>query len=83
MVRETVMSKSSETAEIAIAANATLMSLLRTLVDKEILSNADVRALLARAAHDIEPRDVTAPATGAAGIILDDMLPRFPEDGGD
>lgn len=77
------MSKSDHTAEIANAANATLMSLLRTLVDKDILSNADVRALLARAAHDIGIRDFTAPAAGAAGIILDDMLPRFPEDGGD
>jgi hypothetical protein len=77
------MSEPSRSAEIAIAASATLVSLLKTLVDKNILSNADVRALLTRAARDIGPHEFTAPTKGAAGIILDDLLPRFPEDGGD
>jgi hypothetical protein len=77
------MSEPSRSAEIANAASATLVSLLKTLVDKNVLSNADVRALLTRAARDIGPHEFTAPTKGAAGIILDDLLPRFPEDGGD
>jgi hypothetical protein len=65
------------------ACSAVLMSLLRTLVDKEILSNADVRAVLSKAVNDLGPFEHVAPARGAAGIILNDLLPRFAEDGGD
>jgi hypothetical protein len=70
-------------AETASAANAVLVSLLRTLVEKSVLSSADVRALLTKAAYDLHPHDHAAPAEGAAGIILNELLPRFPEDGGD
>lgn len=48
-----------------------------------MLTNADVRAILTNAAYDLPPHDYAAPAGGAAGIILNEMLPRFPEDGGD
>ncbi len=69
--------------ELAIAANAIVLSLLQTLLDKNLLSNTDVRALLMRAAGQLEPHDYGAPAKGAIGIILDDVLPLFPEPGGD
>ncbi len=69
--------------EIGRAAGAVLVSLMRTLVRKKVLSDTDVRALLTKAASDITPHDYAAPAKGAAGVILDDLLPLFPEDGGD
>ena len=65
--------------EIGNATSAILISLLRTLAEKEILSNADVRSLLTNAASDLGPHEYTAPVKGAIGIILDDILPRFPE----
>jgi hypothetical protein len=69
--------------EIGNATSAILISLLQTLVDKGVVSNADVRALLTKAASDLGPHDYTAPVKGAIGVILDDILPQFPEDGGD
>jgi hypothetical protein len=69
--------------EIGNATSAILISLLKTLVDKNILSNADVRVLLSKAADNLGPHEYTAPIKGAIGIILDDVLPIFPEDGGD
>jgi hypothetical protein len=69
--------------EIGKACNAVLISLLKTLIDKNVLSNADVRALLTRAASDLGPHEYAVPLQGAIGIILDDVLPIFPEDGGD
>jgi len=69
--------------EIGNAMGAILVSLLHILVAKEVLSNAEVRGLLTKAANDLGPHEYTAPFKGALGIILDDLLPRFPEDGGD
>ncbi len=54
-----------------------------TLVNKNILSNADAPALLSRAAGDLGQHEYAAPVRGAMGIILNDLLPIFPEDGGD
>jgi hypothetical protein len=68
--------------EIGNATSAILISLLQTLIDKDVLSNSDVRALLTKAASDLGPHDYTAPVKGAIGIIVDDILPKFP-DGGD
>jgi len=68
--------------ELGNATGAVLISLLRTLIDKDLLSNSDVRALLSKAAADLGPHDYTAPIKGAIGVILDDILPMFP-DGGD
>jgi hypothetical protein len=68
--------------ELGNATSAMLISLLRTLIDKDVLSSGDVRALLSKAAADLGPHDYTAPVKGAIGIIVDDILPRFP-DGGD
>jgi hypothetical protein len=69
--------------EIGNATSAILISLLQTLVDKHVLSNAEVRAVLTKAATELGPHDYTAPVKGAIGIILDDVLPQFPENGGD
>ena len=68
--------------EIGNATSAVLISLLQTLVDKDVVSNTDVRALLTKAANDLGPHDYTAPVKGAIGVILDDILPKFPENGG-
>ncbi len=69
--------------EIGNATSAILIALLRTLVDKNVLSNNEARAILTKAAADLGPHEYTAPVKGAIGIILGDILPRFPEDGGD
>ena len=69
--------------EISNATSAVLVSLLQTLVDKGVVSNADVRALLTKAASHLGPHDYTAPVKGPIGVIVDDILPQFPEDGGD
>jgi len=69
--------------ELGNAASAVLVSLLKTLVDKDILSDAEVRALLTKAASELGPHDYAAPVKGAVGIIVDDLLPMFPETGGD
>jgi len=69
--------------EISNATSAVLISLLKAMVDKNIFSNAEVRVLLTKAADSLGPHEYTAPLKGAIGIILDDVLPIFPEDGGD
>jgi hypothetical protein len=69
--------------ELGNVTSAVLISLLRTLIDKDVLSNTEVRALLSKAAADLGPHDYTAPVKGAIGIILNDILPTFPENGGD
>ena len=77
------MDHDSRAFDIGCATNAVLVSLLRTLMEKKIISAAEVRALLTKAAAEIRPHQYTAPATGATGVILDELLPNFPEDGGD
>ena len=69
--------------EIGNATSAILISLLRVLVDKQVLSNTEARAVLTKAAEKLGPHDYTAPVKGAIGIILDDILQQFPENGGD
>lgn len=68
--------------ETGNATSAILISLLQVLIEKDILTSAEVRMLLTKAASNLGPHDYTAPVKGAIGIILDDILPRFP-DGGD
>jgi hypothetical protein len=77
------VSQRSREVEIGDATRAVLVSLLRVLLEKSILSNTDVHTLLTKAAYDLHPHDYAAPAEGAAGIILNEMLPKFAEDGGD
>lgn len=69
--------------EIGNATSAVLIALLQTLIAKGVLSNTEVRTLLGKAASDLGPHDYTAPVKGAIGVILDDILPQFPENGGD
>ncbi len=69
--------------ELGNATSALLISLLKTLVNKNILSNAEARTLLTKAAGDLGQHKYAAPVKGAMGIILNDLLPMFPEDGGD
>ena len=69
--------------EIGNATSAILISLLRALVDKQVLSNTEARAVLTKAAEKLGLHDYTAPVKGAIGIILDDILQQFPENGGD
>ncbi len=75
--------ESSRDHDISQALTAVMASLLRTLILKNVLSTAEVRALLTTAAIEIRPHEYTAPTPGAAGVILDELLPMFPEDGGD
>ena len=69
--------------ELGNATSAILISLLQTLVYKGVVSNAEVRALLTKAANDLGPHEYTAPVKGTTGVILDDILLKFPENGGD
>ena len=69
--------------EIGNATSAIVISLLQALVDKHVLSNTEARAVLTKAADKLGPHDYTAPVKGAIGIILDDILQQFPENGGD
>jgi hypothetical protein len=43
--------------ELGNAASAVLVSLLRTLVDKSILSKSEARILLTKAANDLGPHE--------------------------
>jgi hypothetical protein len=63
--------------ETGNAKYAILVSLLQTLIEKNVLPNADVRSLLTKAANNIGSREYAAPVKGAVSIILDDLLPRF------
>jgi len=69
--------------ELGNATSAVLVSLLKTLVEKNVLSDDEARALLTKAASDLGVHDYAAPVKGAIGIILNDLLPMFPEEGGD
>ncbi len=69
--------------ELGNAASAVLIWLLKTLINKNILSNAETRVLLTKAAGDLGQHEYAAPVKGAMGIILNDLLPMFAEDGGD
>jgi hypothetical protein len=69
--------------ELGNATSAVLVSLLKTLVEKNILSNDEARILLTKAASELGPHEYVAPVKGAIGIILNDLVPMFPETGGD
>jgi hypothetical protein len=68
--------------ELGNATSAILISLMRTLIDKDVLSDTEVRVLLTKAADNLGPHEYTAPVKGAIGVILNDILPQFPENGG-
>jgi hypothetical protein len=68
--------------EIGNATSAILVSLMRMLIDKDVLSDTEVRVLLTKAADNLGPHEYTTPVKGAIGVILYDILPRFPENDG-
>lgn len=72
-----------EAAEIGNAVSAVLVALMQTLVDNNVLSNTDIRKALTSAAGHLGPHDYGAPVKGAVGIILNDIMPQFPDAGGD
>ncbi len=72
-----------DAAEIGNAVSAVLVALMQTLVDRNILSSADIRQALTGAARHLGPHDYGAPVKGAIGIILNDIMPQFPDTGGD
>lgn len=77
------MHRTYDVVEAGQAMSAVLVSLMKTLVGKGLLSNAEVRTALTGAASRLGPHDYGAPVKGAMGIILNDLLPQFPDDGGD
>lgn len=77
------MYKKGREIDIGNATSAVLISLLRALAEKDLLTNAEIRAVLKEAANHLGQHEYSEPMKGAAGIILDDLLPQFPENGGD
>lgn len=69
--------------EVANATSAVLISLMRALAEKDLLTNAEMRAVLMKAADDLGPHEYIEPIKDAADILLNDILPQFPENGGD
>jgi hypothetical protein len=67
----------------ATSAILLLVSLLQTLIERNVLSNEDVRSLLTKAAGDLASHEYASPVKGAVGIILDDLLPKFAKGGAD
>jgi hypothetical protein len=83
VTQDIAMHRKGREFDIGDATAAILISLLQVLAKKDLLTNAEIRAVLMKAANDLGPHEYTEPIKGAVGIILDDILPRFPEDGGD
>ena len=77
------MNAKYEAAEIENAVIAVVVALMQALVDRNVLSNKDVRQALAGAASHLGPHDYGAPVGGAIGIVLSEIMPQFPDSGGD
>lgn len=77
------MHRKYDAVETGHAMSAVLVSLLQALVGKGVLTNAEVRTVLTGAASRLGPHDYGAPIKGAIGFILNDLLPQFPDGGGD
>jgi hypothetical protein len=63
--------------ELSIAEGAILTALLEKLVEKEVLTRADVRSVLADAVHNLESRKTIQSVKEAIDIISDFYVPRF------
>jgi hypothetical protein len=83
MMGDSVMFGRELELEIGNATSAVLVSLLQTLIERNVLSNEDVRSLLTKAAGDLTSHEYASPVKGAVGIILDDLLPKFAKGGAD
>jgi hypothetical protein len=64
---------------LALAGGAIMSALLDTLVEKQVISNAEVRALLSRALLGIGPHARSAGGYEASKVIASIMRERFPE----
>jgi hypothetical protein len=64
---------------MAIASGVTTLALLERMVERNILTRADVRAILGSGIKCLEPR-INVPAVAEAVILMRDrMLPLFAE----
>jgi hypothetical protein len=66
-----------EASAASTAAVVLLVELIYTLVEKNVLTGDDVRAMLTRQAAELQQRSNMAAAKGALRIIENDVLPRF------
>jgi hypothetical protein len=64
---------------IAVANGVTTLALLEHLVEKKILTQADVRAVLERGIKCLEPRTNVRTINEAVHLMRDRMLPIFAE----
>jgi hypothetical protein len=64
---------------IAVANGVTTLALLELLVEKKILTCADVRAVLKSGIDCLEPRSNVRTIAEALHLMRDQMLPLFPE----
>ena len=63
---------------MAIASGVTTLALLEHMVERNILTRADVRAVLGSGIKCLEPR-INVPAVAAVHLLQDRMLPLFAE----
>ena len=68
---------------IAVANGAMTLSLLEHLVEREILTRSDARAILTRGIACLEPRTNARVVAEAVHLMRDRMLPLFAESGAD
>lgn len=64
---------------VAVASGATTLALLELLVQREVLSSADVRGILESSVTCLEPRINVRPVAEAVHLMRDQMLPLFAE----
>jgi hypothetical protein len=81
--RERIMSDADDKAQgLALAGGVIMVALLETLVEKNLLSAAEVRALLSKALLGIGPHARSAGGYEASRAIAAIMRERFPESRG-
>lgn len=65
---------------IAVANGVTTLALLEVLVERKVLTRADVREILTRGIACLEPRVNVAAVSEAVGLMRERMLPLFEEE---
>ena len=65
---------------IAVANGVTMLALLEVLVERKILTQADVREVLTRGITCIEPRVNVGAVNEAVHLMREKMLPIFAEE---
>jgi hypothetical protein len=66
---------------IAVANGVTTLALLELLVERKILTCADVRQVLANGIECLEPRINVGTVAEAVALMRDRMMPLFAEEG--